>query len=260
MKGYLLPLVKRYTEGNIPAKDYLWRQYDRFHPNGVPTHACVVVNLEYKEGSAPTNFVVDDFQSPASTTMSSSGGAVIYDVENLVKGLLHDNNGDFTWLTSDPMNGMTMGSATDTTRGIVFEWNNADRALSFEIVPERRDVSSYQHLSFRAAQGTRHPLTVLELARRSFTVTLRDGNGVASSINIGAYGEGIAPPYQRTACGVGAGWGNEFETIRIRLGDFLNYASGLDLTNIVAIDFQFGPTYGSRAGRLGFDDLEFTLD
>jgi len=259
MKGYLLPLVKRYTEGNIPAKDYLWRAYERFHPNGVPTHECVVANLEYNEGSAAMNFVVDDFQSPASTAVSSSGGAVTYDVDNLVKGQLHDSDGSFTWAPSDPMNGMTVGSASDITRGIVFEWNT-DRTLSFEIVPERRDVSAYQYFSFRAAQGTRHPLTMLELAGRTFTVSLRDGNGLSSSINVGAYGGGIRSPYQRTGCGIGAGWGNEFETLRTRLSDFLNNGSGLDLTNLVAIDFQFGPSYGSSAGRLGLDDVEFTLD
>jgi hypothetical protein len=158
------------------------------------------------------------------------------------------------------MNGMTEGGASDTTKGVVFDWNGVDRTMSFEIVAESRDVSTYQYLSFRAAQGTRHPLTDQALGGRTFTVTLRDANGIASSINVGAYGDGIRAPYQRTGCGVGAGWGNEFETIRARLGDFLNNGSGLDLTNIVAIDFQFGPSYGSSAGRLGLDDIEFTLN
>ncbi|MBI1748585.1 MAG: hypothetical protein HYR55_18655 [Acidobacteria bacterium] len=260
MKGYLLPLVKRYTEGNIPAKDFLWRPYEKFHPDGVPTHECVVVNLEYNEGAESMNFVVDDFQSPPSTSISSSGGAVTYDVENLTKGVLHDRDGTFTWVTSDPMNGMTVGGASDSTRGIVFEWNNADRTLSFEIVPERTNLSGFKYFSFRAAQATRHPLTIIELASRAFTVLLRDGNGVSSSINIGALGGAIAPPYQRTGCGTGAGWGNEFETIRLRLSDFLNNGSGLDLTNVVAVDFEFGPSYGSAYGRIGLDDVEFTLD
>ncbi|MCI0538415.1 MAG: hypothetical protein L0Z50_24675, partial [Verrucomicrobiales bacterium] len=33
--GYLLPLVKHYVEGNVPALDFLTRQYESFHPIGV---------------------------------------------------------------------------------------------------------------------------------------------------------------------------------------------------------------------------------
>jgi len=260
MLGYLLPLVKRYVEGNIPANDYLWRLYERFHPNGVPTSECAVVNLEYNEGSASGNFVVDNFQSPDSTTVSSSGGEVAYDVDNLSKGLLHDNDTVFTWLPTDPMNGMTEGAANDTTRGIVFEWDRVDRFLAFEVVPEHSDLTSFQYLSFRAAQGTRHPLTVQEVAGRTFMVSLYDRAGRGSYISVGAYGGGIRAPYQRTGCGTGAGWGNEFETVRIRLSDFLNNGSGLDLSNVGTIFFLFGPSYGSSAGRLGMDDVEFTLN
>lgn len=261
MLGYLLPLVKLYVEGNIPAKDYLWRPYERFHPTGVPTSSCVAANLEYNLGSASTNFVVDDFQSPASPTMSSSGGAVIYDVDNLFKGQLRDTDATFDWNPSDPMNGMTEAGFSDTTRGIVFEWNGVDRSLSFEVVPGARDVSGYQYLSFRAAQGTRHPFTIADLVGRTFKVALRDANGITSSISVNAYGDGIRSPYQRTGCGsVGAGWANEFETIRIRITDFLNNYGGLDLNNIVAVDFKFGPSYGSTGGRLGMDDVEFTVN
>jgi len=37
MRGYLLPLVKHFVEGNIPCKDYLWRQWESFRPLGAPT-------------------------------------------------------------------------------------------------------------------------------------------------------------------------------------------------------------------------------
>jgi hypothetical protein len=262
MLGYLLPLVKRYIEGNVPAKDYLWRLYERFHPNGIPKSSCVVANLEYNEGSEAMNFVVDDFQTPDSPDVSSSGGSVTYDVDNLFKGLLRDTDGVFTWNPSDPMNGMTEGGPSDTTRGVVFDWDSVDRTISYEIVAGRRDVSAYKYLSFRAAQGTRHPLTDQALGGRTFTVTLRDANGRASSINVGAYGDGVRAPYQRMGCPAspGAGWANEFETIRARLTDFLTNGSGLDLTNLVSIDFRFGPSYGSNGGRLGLDDIEFTLN
>ena len=94
----------------------------------------------------------------------------------------------------------------------------------------------------------------------NFTVTLRDSTGTTSSINVGAYGGGVEEPYQRTGCGVGAGWANEFETIRVRLTDFLTNGSGLDLSEIVAIRFNFGPSWGSTLGRMGLDDIELTRD
>ena len=32
----MLPLYKHYVEGNVPGEDFLWRQYEHFHPIGVP--------------------------------------------------------------------------------------------------------------------------------------------------------------------------------------------------------------------------------
>ena len=89
----------------------------------------------------------------------------------------------------------------------------------------------------------------------------RNKNGcIKSTINIGAYHGGIEEPYQRTGCGSGAGWGNEFETIRIRLEDFTRNGSPIDLGDIVTIEILCGPAHGSKAGRLGFDDLVLTKD
>ena len=66
-------------------------------------------------------------------------------------------------------------------------------------------------------------------------------DGTTSTMNIGAYGGGLEELYQRTGCGTGAGWSNEFETIRLGLAAYLNNGSGLDLTDIVAVRFEFGP-------------------
>ena len=86
---------------------------------------------------------------------------------------------------------------------------------------------------------------------------MRDSSGQESAIDIGAYHGGIEEPYQRTACGSGAGWGNEFETIRIRLADFTRRA-GFELHDVEWVEFRFGPSHGSAQGRIGFDDLEIT--
>ena len=59
--------------------------------------------------------------------------------------------------------------------------------------------------------------------------------------------------------GGGVGWGDEFETIRMRVTDFLADNSGLDLSSVEAIRFDFGLPGSSPIGRLGIDDVELSL-
>ncbi|MCB1569862.1 MAG: hypothetical protein KDI72_02085, partial [Xanthomonadales bacterium] len=205
--GYLLPLVKHYIEGNVPALDFLTRQYESFRPIGVPTgDPCIVVTNEYRNGAAAGNFVIDDFQTESATNTSSSGGSVSFNVENLTEGRLDDNNSNFSWTASDPFNGATQGSATDSTRGVVFDWTDADRFIEWQVVAGANDFTRFRYFSFRGAQGTQHPNTTAVLGDLTFAVTLRDSSGVVSQINVGAYGGGIEEPYQR-----GGGWHNEME-------------------------------------------------
>jgi len=56
------------------------------------------------------------------------------------------------------------------------------------------------------------------------------------------------------------GWSNAFETIRIRLADFLTDGTRVDLSRIEAVTLLFGPSYGSAVGRIAIDDLELTLN
>ena len=254
--GYLLPLVKHYVEGNIPALDFLTRQYESFHPIGVPVaNPCVVVSNEYHNGAAVGNFVIDNYQTQPGTGTSSSGAMVTFNVENLTEGRLDDNNSDFTWSTSDPFNGATQDGPNDQSRGVVFDWTNTDRFYEWQVPGGTNDFSRFLYLSFRGAQGTQHPNTMAVPGDLTFSVTLRDGGGATSTINIGAYGGGLEKPYQRNG-----GWHNEMETVRIRTTDFLNNASGLNLANIVAVRFNFGPSFGSSRGRIVIDDLMLTND
>jgi hypothetical protein len=259
MKSYLLPLVKRYTEGNLAAEDFLWRQWEHFHSPGLPENPCIVVNMEYTLGPSADRFVVDDFQTEPSTTVSSSGGPVDSEFTDLFEGRFDDPNSDFTY-DGNPMNGMTMGDANDTTSGITFGWVGNDLGLRFGLTPGHEDLRPYRYVSFRACQCTRDPQNVAWLGDQLFEVGLRDRNGVSSFIGIGAYGGGIEVPYQRTFCGLGAGWGNEFETIRIRLEDFTRNGTGIDLSDVDSIEIDCGPAHGSKTGRIGFDDLMLTRD
>jgi hypothetical protein len=255
-KGHFLALVKHYLEGNVPALDFLTRQYESFHPIGVDTsNACIVVTHEYRNGSAVENFIIDNYQTNNATNLSSSGGSVTFDVENLTEDRLDDNNGDFTWNAGDPFNGATQASGSDSSRGVVFDWTGANRFYEWQVPSGANDFNQFRVLSLRGAQGTQHPNTLAVAGDLTFTVTLRDGAGVTSGINIGAYGGGLEEPYARNG-----GWHNEMETLRFRLTDFLHNGSALNLSNIVAVRLDVGPGFGSNEGRIVIDELMLTND
>lgn len=258
-RGYYLAVVERYLDGSVPAKDFLWRQYERLRPIGAL--ATAVVDLEYKEPPSTGKFVIDDYQTESAINVSSSGGTVTTNTLNNVEGLLNDNDLSFTWLPSDPMNGMTRARIADATRGTVFDTGPAPaRRMAWSVVPGAQDFSGKTYLSFRACQGTRHPLTTAQLGDVSWFVSLRDAAGHSRAMRFDTYGGGIEEPYQRSGSGTGFGWQNEFETIRIRLTDFLNNGAALDLTQIVSVQLTWRSGGGIIAARVGFDDLEVTTD
>src|SRR5690606_36620242 len=253
-KGAWLALADRYLRHNPATEEHIWRQYESFAPPAVSPSAVVVNELE-----AQTNrrLVIDDYQSAPSRTQASSVATFAYTVEEVYEGRLEDNDGEFNWVPTDPMNGMTRASAaaSDTTAGVVMQWDGPAH-YEFQLPPALRDASDHEFLSLRACQMTRHPLTVAELGDLTFSVEVRDGSGRSASINIGVYGGGIEEPYQRTGMGIGAGWQNELETIRIRLADFTRDGSGVDLGDLEAVRLRFGGADGSPQGRLGLADVE----
>ncbi|MDF1800229.1 MAG: hypothetical protein P1V81_13700 [Planctomycetota bacterium] len=260
MKGYILPLVKYHLEGNYAAKDYLTRQYESFHPISAPvSDPCVVVDLQFKEANESGKYVIDDFQTSALTTVASSGAAVSFTVQSVNEGRMDDNNSNLTHNTGDIFNGFTQSNATDFSRGLVFSFDGVgDRHLTYDIPAIDGDWTSFEKLAFRACQGTRHPLTTASLGDTTFEVELVDGSGNSSVISIGAYGGGIEEPYQRTGCGSGTGWSNEFETIRLDLEGFTVDDAAFDLSDVDKLIFRFGPSHGTPTGRLGMDDIELT--
>lgn len=255
--GYLLPLLKHYVENNVPSLDFLTRQYESFHPRGIGLeNPCIVVSNEYRNGAETGNYVIDDFQWNLSPFISAAPGGVTYTVENLTEGFLDDNNGSYNYTDTDPFNGALFGTMVDGSRGITFDWSGATgEYIQWQMPKMARDFTKWKVLSFRGAQASRHPYTIAALEDLRFMVELRDANGAKSSISIGAAGGGLEEPYQR-----GGGWADEMETIRLRITDFLNNGSPLDLTKIVSVRFKFGPSYGSREGRIVLDDLMLTND
>ena len=96
MRGHVLPLAAHHLRGNLPAEDYLWRQWEGFRPVGAPdANPCVTVDLMYREGTVAGKFVVDDFQSNPSVGQSSSGGIVSGTVSAPFEDRLDDPDTNF---------------------------------------------------------------------------------------------------------------------------------------------------------------------
>jgi hypothetical protein len=271
MRGYYLALVSHHIRGDVPSRDYLWRQFESFRPVGAPNTTGVVVNMTFTD-DPQDKFVIDNFQNQsfASPNLASSGAAVAIDVQNFVEGRCDDANGDFADNVNDPFNGFTYddtasnGTQRSESYACVFSFSGAtSSSLTYDLanLSARPNFRDYSHLSFRAAQGSRHPFTTAVLGDLTFAVTLEDDLGNQSTVSIGAYGGGIEEPYQRNTgptCGAGVGWNSEYETIRIRLTDFLNDGRTLDLARTRKVIFRFGSAHGSAQGRLAFDDIELT--
>jgi len=265
-KSYFLALIRVYIEGSIPARDFFTRPYEDYHPQGIGEH--VTIANQFKPAEGGPHFVIDDYQTAEDPAVSSSGGAVVSTMAELHEGALNDANYTFTWTPEDPMNGMTQQGSSDAYRGgVVFEWTLGEhRFYELEIIPDERDLTDDAYLSFRACQGSRHPETVrawqdaddpVEIVHGtplSFVVTLRDGQGTTSSIDFGSYGR-LTSPYLRTGLGPGAGWANEFCTLRLPLEAFERDGTGIDLSCIEAVRFDFGEGFGAPRGRVGMDDV-----
>lgn len=255
LKGYYLPLVELYAKDNPAAKDFFTRMYEDFHPIGIPDE--VIIANEYRDRYDAEKLVIDDYEVNSDAALSSSGGTVLYDVSNLSEVLMKDVDDSFDWTGGQASNGMTRAWwGSDNPHCVVFDWTVGDSKFYEQLIhTDFRNFSEYEYLSFRAAQGTRHPETVALNDKLNFTITLRDEEGTNSSIDFANYGK-LTRTYPRTGYGTGTGWGNEFSTVRLRLQDYLINGSGLDLGHIEAIRFEFGELFGSVQGRIGLDDIE----
>lgn len=255
-KSYYLALVEHYLKGSPATLDFIRRSPLDILPSA--TLSPYTIATQYEPAPGPSVFVIDDFQEvPFVLAESSEGWPVTYDVTNVHEDLLRELNGTFSWTAADPRNGMTQSGniAGDIERGVMFDWPNDGtvRSYEYEVPPGEGNWLPWEHLSLRACQGTRHPNTTTLNARLDFTVTLEDGDGHIASIAISPYGT-LTKPYARTGLGSGAGWANEFNTVRIRLADF-QVGTGLRLDDIRTLRFEFGTGVGSPVGRIGIDDV-----
>lgn len=197
------------------------------------------------------------------------------------------------FIGGQPMNGMTRSRVNGTSRGARVEWAPPEpweeTRFYEEDWKEPVRVAPGQYLSFRAAQMPRHPKTMARPPTDlDFKVVLLDRDGRSAGICLNAGNAGIMEPFSRagpnrvslykTTCRrvdnqnrrccdpascnpllSDVGWQAEFETVRMRLGDFLTDGSGLDLNFLAAVRFEFGTCdAASTEGAITIDDIEVT--
>ena len=238
---------------NRATKEYLTRSLTEFRPAGID--AKLLLSSEFHPGRVAEGWVIDDFESEPSLDRSSSGEKVTARASSAREIVMEDQDGSFEFRPTLPANGMTRARpGDDTPRCLVLEWGRGEVGrLSFAL-PESRPLHPEDRLRFRVCQGTRHPHTVQRGGPLSFTVSLVDSEGRASRVRSESYGEVVAP-YPRAGFGRGTGWGNEFTSFEIPVGDFTADRRAFDLSSVVAVQFEFGEEFGSARGRVGFDDL-----
>ena len=261
VRGHVLPLVEYHIRDNVGAMDYLVRQYEDLYPQSKPDDDCIVANLQWSPAASTGKLVIDDFQGDADPFSTTGGATITADMLDIGQQRLQDLDTVMTYDPLDIMNGMTYGRPDDKEAGSVFRFDGAgDYSLIYDLPVDRQDWSAHEWLTFRMAQRTRDPLTIAELGDTVFEVRLIDADGDSSTIRVDALLAGVEEPYQRSGCGVGVGWINEFETVRMGLRGFAVGEPQLDLDAIERLEFLFGPSHGSSVGSLGLEDVELHVE
>jgi hypothetical protein len=249
-KATYLALLDTYLLGQSNWLPYLVNSWGYMRPPEIPVDFKISNEFKLAIGSTD-RLVIDDFQTQPSIFLASSDSEIVYTVQNPTEGILQDTDSRFQYVATDAMNGMTRYiDQAEAPRGMGFDWNQETAHLNYLLSERIRDLSGFTALSFRAAQGSRHPNTIALNADLDFTVSLKDGNGNIAMLSSARYGK-ILTTYARDG-----GWANEFNTLRMPLAAFHEANPSLQLNNITEVSFLFGGDYGSRMGRLFIDDIE----
>ena len=252
-KATYLALLAWRVDENPATADLLTRSATTFRSLGLDDD--LVIASQWAQDPLVERLILDDHQTEPDTAKASGGAAIRAAVDGLTEGVLNDANFTFGWTDTDPMNGMTLAeTSAEPSRGVVFGWTT-EGSYALDLPAAQQDWRPYAFLSLRAAQGTRHPNTEALAGPLTFSVTLTDAHGASATLPTGPAGL-LTPPYRRTGTGSGAGWANEWGTLRLRLDDFV----GVDLSAITTLTLSFGGAAGSSPGRIGLDDIELVSE
>ncbi len=188
---------------------------------------------------------VDDFESGAGWTSSSSGGTVSQSGLPAVpqEGKLHDHA---------MAAGLDDRSPHDR-KGMLIRWDSLGDEVVFSVPAAGQDVSGFAALSVRIAQveaSASNPANQLQNLR----IALQDGGGTERAVRAGHFRD-IPYPDQRSNPATRK---SAMTTIRIPLTAYTIKAAGapqVDLTDVTSVKLRFTE---KPTGEIDIDDVAFT--
>lgn len=246
-KAYLHAFLLHTAEGDDRYLSYFERPASRFRPPSVdpaiPIHGQI-------RGSAAASGIhaVDDFETQPDESVSSSGQAVSAAILDLQEVHFRDDLG-------------LAGRFAQRTRGALIGWSDAGAILEHTVAPEHRDFTAARAVSVRIAQQPGASETTALAGDMSVTITLVDEDGAASSVQTG-----VSTPIPDVYPSIATDYFTldtfvttiaVMKTLRFDPLWFVADGSGIDLTRIDTIRFEFLP---SATGRVGFDDLDVVIE
>ncbi len=224
-KGTFHTWVQRVVRGPRPALDFTTRNADLFRAVGADGIPWKLVT-RFSRGNSDGWFVIDDFETNLSPTLSSSGGTVEYD-------LVVDEE-DAEWWEG---------------RHARLTWSGRSQFYTQKLLAGQRDWRGYRHLSLALGHEVVNGLGDVD---NNFEITLTDESGNSSTLSSLEYG---AVP--RNDQYIFADNRTKPQTYRFRLTDFDANGRALDLSRIVSVKLLFGTRHGSKPdGQIVVDDFE----
>lgn len=217
-----------------------------FNGEWKPPSVSVTGAKLYVQSRQPGQRVIDDFESGAGWTVSSSGGSVTE-----------------TGLPATPAEGRLCHNSSAAgldpqsphdSNGQRLRWDTGADRIEWTIPPGQRNVSSFAAVSLRIGQMAGSASNPANLAQK-LRLALRDGSNNERAVKVDLFYELPYPDVRPNATLTKSA----MLTVRIPLDAYTIRCQGLvevDLTDVAALALLFTET---PSGEIDIDDIEFTI-
>jgi hypothetical protein len=242
-------------EGDTAMEGYFLEPPARLIPLGVDP--AVSLHAQARHAPSAQQFVLDDFESNGSATLSSSGQAVTTTIgaASLSELTLTDTSViDPASTESEPANRFFQ-----ETSGALFDYNAAQELVE-SVAPAQQDLRGANVLSFRIAQQPKHAETIALAGPLTLTVELEDAASNKSAIRLATLDSAeaiyVAQVFVPQLAALFETTSAAFKTFRIPITAFTTDGRTLDLAHVTKIRFKLAAPGDSARGRIALDDLE----
>jgi len=217
--------------------------FDRVYSGELPLHGSHIVE-KYWAYANPSRTVIDDFDGDDTVDISSQGGAV-----NISAGfspLLQTTN------YYNPEVG-TLEKGWNINGVLIIGWSSP-KTINWELVPNSRNVSSFNYVGFSAAQMHDNGVLNLFNQEKDIDIILEDETGNSSSVSLYDADQGVPYPSEIKSglideIVLDAFKKSTLTSVRIPLSKF----TGIDLTRIKSLTLQL-----NGSGFMALDHIQFT--